>query len=136
MRWTSTHRPGGWPPRGVAVVIGQGGSALGGRRVDHRPHPRDAVAGEATQAGVLADDRLVPCVVDAEDGVAGHVTVDPLHVGSEATQDVDGLLGNALQIFGGQVPGPGEGALDNELRHGWSPVSGDPGWRHRVEGTV
>src|SRR5690606_11147 len=59
---------------------------LGGRRIDHRRHLRHTVGGKATLLRMLANEVLVRRDVDTVDLVAGHVAVQPLHLGAELAE--------------------------------------------------
>jgi hypothetical protein len=60
----------------------------------------DAVHGEAAAAPVLTDQILAGGVVDAEELVVDQVAVDPLDLGTELAQDLDGLLGQVAAGIG------------------------------------
>src|SRR3954452_25293638 len=90
---------------------------LAARRIDHRRHQADALRREPTATGVLVDDVLVGCDVDAVDLVGRHVALDPPDLGAEAGDHLVGLGADVVQLLGRQLAGSGQWSFDHVLGH-------------------
>src|ERR1700730_6024890 len=91
-------------------------------RVDHPADFGDLVSRETAALGVLLDDRLVLCEVDAKGLVGGDVALDPLNIRAE-------LLQRRVRFLRGVPEGLPFGAadrrklaFDDELAHGFLPI--------------
>src|SRR2546425_8364129 len=87
----------------TAAFVGSGRVPLISRglscRIDHLLHFGDLRRRKAADLGVLADDGLVLGEIDAKGLVVGHVTLDPLNVRTELTQDLVRFCRRPSQLF-------------------------------------
>jgi hypothetical protein len=70
-------------------------------------HLGNPVGGEAAHFGVLEHGCFVRGDVNAIDLVAGNITVDPLDLGTQFTQDTAGFLRDGFQGSGDILPASG-----------------------------
>src|SRR6516225_2610834 len=106
-----------WTPACAEVTL----SRLGrGGRVDHPPDLGDLVGREAASPGVLLNDRLVLCEVDAKGLVVGDVALDPLDIGTELFEGRVRLLRGLSQGLPLGAADRRQFAFDDELAHGSS----------------
>ena len=78
----------------------------------------NGIGREAALAGMFKDHFLVGGNIDAVDLVAGHIALHPLDLRAEFAEHPAGSLGDAFELFGGQVPRTGDLAFNYVLRHG------------------
>src|ERR671915_1119248 len=71
---------------------------------------------------MLAHHRFIGRPIDTIDLVSRDIAVDPLDLRTHLVQDATGFLRDCLQVGGGQLAGAWELALDEELRHGGTPL--------------
>jgi hypothetical protein len=90
---------------------------LRARRIEKPSNGGDPIGRKAYASGVLLDGRLVGGEVDAIHLVAGHVTMEPLDLGTHSLQNVDRLLGDFPQLSVGETSGARDFAFDYKFGH-------------------
>src|SRR5262245_13330898 len=91
--------------------------SLGGGGIEGAPDLGDPVGREAAALGVGTDQLLAGRDVDAVQLVIGGIALQPLDLGAEPAQDLDGLSGHGLALLGRPTPDSGNVSLDDVLRH-------------------
>src|SRR5262249_8137432 len=95
------------------------------RRVDHAADFGDFIRREAAAPGMLANDLLVACQIDAKGLVGSDIALDPLDVGAEFFQCRIRLLRGLAQSLALGAADRRQFALDDEFAH----RSSLPRWR-------
>ena len=90
---------------------------FGGRGVDNRSHLGNACDGEIAFLGVLANQLLIWRDVDAVNLVIRHITVQPLDLWTQLTQNTARFLGDRLKLIFRQLSGSRQVTLDDILWH-------------------